>query len=60
MSAYVCLWSPAWKDTPDSAAALAPALLACVPRIAHRDGLIWADGRGQDGLTLGATIITLL
>ena len=59
-SAYVCLWSPAWQAAPDSAAELAPALLACVPRIANRDGLLWADGRGLDGIVLGAAIIALL
>ncbi len=60
MSAYVCLWSPVWQTAPDSAAELAPALLTCVPRIAHRDGLLWADGRGLDGIALSASLIMLL
>ena len=65
MSAYVCLWSPAWQTAADSAptensALLAPALLACVPRVAHRDGVLWADGRGLDPVALSAAIIGLL
>ena len=61
MSAYVCLWSPAWQTATDSAAAeLAPVLLSCVPRIAQRDGLLWADGRGLDPIVLSGAIIGLL
>src|SRR5688572_5011880 len=60
MSAYVCLWSPAWQTAPDSAAELAPTLLSCVPRIATRDGLLWADGRGLDPVGLSAAIIAAL
>src|SRR5687767_6700664 len=57
---YLCLWSPAWSSAPDSGSELAPALLTCVPRIAQRDGLLWADGRGLDGITLSASVIALL
>jgi protein ImuB len=57
MSTFACLWSPSWHD---SGALLAPALLSCVPRIAQRDGLLWADGRGLDGIALSASIIALL
>jgi hypothetical protein len=60
VSAYICLWSPAWKTAPDSPAELAPALLGCVPRVAARDGLLWADGRGLEPVALSATIIGLL
>lgn len=60
MSTYICLWSPSWQTAADPAAELATALLTCVPRIAQRDGLLWADGRGLEGLALSASIITLL
>src|SRR5687767_12119565 len=60
MSAYVCLWSPAWQTAPDAAAELAPILLSCVPRVAARDGLLWADGRGLDPVGLSAAIIGAL
>src|SRR5687768_8155034 len=60
VSAYVCLWSPAWQAAPDSAALLAPALLTCVPRVAARDGLLWADGRGLEPVGLSAAITGLL
>ena len=60
MSACVCLWSPAWQTAADSAAGLAPALLSCVPRVATRDGVLWADGRGLDPVNLAAAIIGVL
>ena len=61
MSTYGCLWSPAWQTAAaDPATKLAPALLTCVPRIAQRDGLLWVDGRGLEGIALSASIVTLL
>jgi hypothetical protein len=62
VSAYVCLWSPAWQTAADSvtAAELAPILLSCVPRVATRDGLLWADGRGLDPVSLSAAIVAAL
>ena len=59
MSTYGCLWSPAWQ-TAAADPELAPALLTCVPRIAQRDGLLWVDGRGLEGIALSASIVTLL
>jgi len=46
---FVCLWTPRWRTDAASAAELAPALLACVPRVTtDARGRIWADARGLD------------
>ena len=46
---FVCLWTPRWRTDAASAAELAPALLACVPRVTtDARGRIWADARGMD------------
>lgn len=44
---FVCLSSPRWSTDAASAAELATALLACVPRVTtDARGLVWADARG--------------
>ena len=57
---FVCLWSPAWRIAAGSAADLAPALLAHVPRaLVGEHGLLWADARGLDVRTIAAPLLAL-
>jgi protein ImuB len=58
---FVCLWTPAWRTDAASAAELAPALLACVPRVVtDKRGLIWADARGMDARTVAGELLELV
>src|SRR5688500_2771845 len=57
---FVCLWSPAWRTAAGSAADLAPALLAHVPRaLVGEHGLLWADARGLDVRTIAEPLLAL-
>ncbi len=57
---FVCLWSPAWRIAAGSAADLAPALLAHVPRaLVGEHGLLWADARGLDVRTITEPLLAL-
>lgn len=57
---FVCLWSPAWRTAAGSAADLAPALLAHVPRaLVGEHGLLWADARGLDVRTIAEAVLAL-
>lgn len=57
---FVCLWSPAWQTAAGSAADLAPALLAHVPRaLVGEQGLLWADARGLDVRTVAPPLLAL-
>ena len=57
---FVCLWSPAWRTAAGSAADLAPALLAHVPRaLVGEHGLLWADARGIDVRTIAEPLLAL-
>jgi protein ImuB len=59
---FVCLWTPHWRTGAASAAAeLAPALLACVPRIVtDARGLLWADARGMDARAVASDVLELM
>src|SRR5687768_18025106 len=57
---FVCLWSPAWRIAAGSAADLAPALLAHVPRaLVGEHGLLWADARGLDAHAIAEPLLAL-
>jgi protein ImuB len=58
---FVCLWTPSWQTGAASAAELAPALLACVPRVTTDErGLLWADARGMDARVVANELLELL
>jgi protein ImuB len=58
---FVCLWTPSWRTGAASAAELAPALLACVPRVVTDErGLLWADARGMDARVAATELLELL
>jgi hypothetical protein len=58
---FVCLWTPSWRTGAASAAELAPALLACVPRVTTDErGLLWADARGMDVRVVAGELLELL
>jgi nucleotidyltransferase/DNA polymerase involved in DNA repair len=58
---FVCLWTPSWRTGAASAAELAPALLACVPRVTtDARGLVWADARGMDARVVASELLELL
>ena len=58
---FVCLSSPRWSTDAASAAELATALLACVPRVTtDARGLVWADARGLDVHAVVPAIAELL
>lgn len=58
---FVCLSSPRWSTDAASAAELATALLACVPRVTtDARGLVWADARGLDVHVIVPAIAELL
>jgi hypothetical protein len=55
---YVCLWSPAWPTGAAFDADLAPALLACAPRVVvGDDNRIWVDARGLHAAQLAILLI---
>jgi hypothetical protein len=55
---YVCLWSPAWPTGAAFDADLAPALLACAPRVVvGDDNRIWVDARGLHAAQLAVLLI---
>jgi protein ImuB len=58
---FVCLWTPSWRTDAASTAELAPALLACVPRVTtDARGLLWADARGMDARVVANELLELL
>ena len=58
---FVCLWTPRWRTDAASAAELAPALLACVPRVVTDErGLVWADARGLDARAVAGELLELV
>jgi hypothetical protein len=58
---YVCLWSPAWPTGAAFDADLAPALLACAPRVVvGDDNRIWVDARGLHAAQLAEQILTVV
>jgi hypothetical protein len=58
---YVCLWTPSWRTGAAFAAELAPALLACVPRVTTDErGVLWADARGLDARVVANELLELL
>jgi hypothetical protein len=58
---YVCLWSPAWPTDAAFDADLAPALLACAPRIVvGDDNRIWIDARGLRAPQLADQLLTVV
>lgn len=57
---YVCLWSPAWPTGAAFDADLAPALLACAPRVVvGDDNRIWIDARGLHAAQLAERLLTV-
>ena len=57
---YVCLWSPAWPTGAAFDADLAPALLACAPRVVvGDDNRIWIDARGLHAAQLAEQLLTV-
>lgn len=58
---YVCLWSPAWPAGAAFDADLAPALLACAPRVVvGDDNRIWVDARGLHAAQLAEQLLTVV
>ena len=58
---YVCLWSPAWPTGAAFDADLAPALLACAPRVVvGDDNRIWIDARGLHAAQLAEQLLTVV
>ncbi|MGQ0712747.1 MAG: DinB/UmuC family translesion DNA polymerase [Gemmatimonadaceae bacterium] len=58
---FVCLSTPRWRTDAASAAELAPALLACVPRVVtDARGLVWADARGLDARAVAGELLELV
>jgi hypothetical protein len=58
---YVCLWSPAWPGGTAFDAQLAPALLACAPRVVvGDDNRIWIDARGLHAAQLAEQLLTVV
>jgi hypothetical protein len=58
---FVCLSTPRWRTDAASAAELAPALLACVPRVVtDARGLLWADARGLDARAVASELLELV
>ena len=58
---YVCLWSPAWPTGAAFDADLAPALLACAPRVVvGDDNRIWIDARGLHAAQLAEHLLTVV
>ena len=58
---YVCLWSPAWPTGAAFDAQLAPALLACAPRVViGDDNRIWIDARGLHAAQLAEQLLTVV
>jgi impB/mucB/samB family protein len=58
---YVCLWSPAWPTGAAFDASLAPALLACAPRVVvGDDNRIWIDARGLHAAQLAEQLLTVV
>src|SRR4051812_19580863 len=58
---YVCLWSPAWPSGAAFDASLAPALLACAPRVVvGDDNRIWIDARGLHAAQLAEQVLTVV
>lgn len=58
---YVCLWSPAWPTGAAFDADLAPALLACAPRVVvGDDNRIWIDARGLHAAQLAEQVLTVV
>jgi len=58
---YVCLWSPAWPIGAAFDADLAPALLACAPRVVvGDDNRIWIDARGLHAAQLAEQLLTVV
>jgi hypothetical protein len=58
---YVCLWSPAWPTGAAFDAQLAPALLACAPRVVvGDDNRIWIDARGLHAAQLGEQLLNVV
>ncbi|MEO5567131.1 MAG: hypothetical protein ABIR92_01480 [Gemmatimonadaceae bacterium] len=57
---YVCLWSPVWPAGAAFDADLAPALLACAPRVVvGDDNRIWIDARGLHAAQLAEQLLTV-
>jgi hypothetical protein len=57
---YVCLWSPVWPTGAAFDAGLAPALLACAPRVVvGDDNRLWIDARGLHAAQLGEQLLTV-
>jgi protein ImuB len=58
---FVCLSTPRWRTDAASAAELAPALLACVPRVVtDARGLVWADARGMEARAVAGELLELV
>lgn len=58
---YVCLWSRAWPTGAAFDADLAPALLACAPRVVvGDDNRIWVDARGLHAAQLAEQLLTVV
>jgi nucleotidyltransferase/DNA polymerase involved in DNA repair len=58
---FVCLSTPRWRTDAASAAELAPALLACVPRVVtDARGLVWVDARGMDAREVAGELLGLV
>jgi hypothetical protein len=58
---YVCLWSPAWPAGAAFDAQLAPALLACAPRVVvGDDNRIWIDARGLHAAQLAEQVLNVV
>lgn len=58
---YVCLWSPAWPTGAAFDAQIAPALLACAPRVVVGDDhRIWIDARGLHAAQLAEQLLNVV